>query len=133
MNRRLDVALVVAVAPISPASAADVGEILIEVGHSADVYGVTNNYGEVLSGGFPGCLLPTQTRKPRVPPGRPAATWTAASCTATEEAHQASDAESSGQDRLMPRGGVEKSGQLSVSILYIYARETFSCPVHRHN
>ena len=34
MNRRLD-------------------EILIEVGHSADVYGVTNNYGEVLSGGFP--------------------------------------------------------------------------------
>ena len=50
MNRRLDVALVVAVAPISPASAADVetevlGEILIEVGHSADVYGVTNNYG----------------------------------------------------------------------------------------
>ena len=33
MNRRLDVALVVA----------DVGEILIEVGHSADVYGVTNN------------------------------------------------------------------------------------------
>ena len=62
MNRRLEVALVVAVAPISPASAADVGEILIEVGHSADVYGVTNNYGEVLSGGFPGCLLPTQTR-----------------------------------------------------------------------
>ena len=87
MNRRLD-------------------EILIEVGHSADVYGVTNNYGEVLSGGFPGCLLPTQTRKPRVPPGRPAATWAAASCTATEEAHQASDAENSGQDRrLMPRGG----------------------------
>ena len=34
MNRRLDVALVVAVAPISPASAADVGEILIEVGHN---------------------------------------------------------------------------------------------------
>ena len=65
MNRRLDVA------PISPASAADVGEILIEVGHSADVYGVTNNYGEVLSGGFPGCLLPTQTRKPRVPRGDP--------------------------------------------------------------
>ena len=54
MNRRLDVALVVA----------DVGEILIEVGHSADVYGVTNNYGEVLSGGFPGCLLPTQTSSP---------------------------------------------------------------------
>ena len=71
MNRRLDVALVVAVAPISPASAADVGEILIEVGHNADVYGVTNNYGEVLSGGFPGCLLPTQTRKPRVPRGDP--------------------------------------------------------------
>ena len=40
-------------------------------GHSADVYGVTNNYGEVLSGGFPGCLLPTQTRKPRVPRGDP--------------------------------------------------------------
>ena len=39
MNRRHDVALVVAVAPISPASAADVGEILSEVGHSADVYG----------------------------------------------------------------------------------------------
>ena len=60
----------------SPASAADVeievlGEILIEVGHSADVYGVTNNYGEVLSGGVPGCLLPTQTRKPRVPRGDP--------------------------------------------------------------
>ena len=71
MNRRLEVALVVAVAPISPASAADVGEILIEVGHSADVYGVTNNYGGVLSGGFPGCLLPTQTRKPRVPRGDP--------------------------------------------------------------
>ena len=76
MNRRRDVALVVAVAPISPASAADVeievlGEILSEVGHSADVYGVTNNYGEVLSGGFPGCLLPTQTRKPRVPRGDP--------------------------------------------------------------
>ena len=77
MNRRRDVALVVAlvvaVAPIAPASAADVDiEVLvIEVGHSADVYGVTNNYGEVLSGSIPGCLLPTQARKPRFPRGDP--------------------------------------------------------------
>ena len=133
MNRRLEVALVVAVAPISPASAADVGEILIEVGHSADVYGVTNNYGEVLSGGFPRCLLPTQTRKPRVPRGDPQRRGAAASCTSAEEAHQSSDAESSGQDRrLMARGGASRKAVNFQFLYYIYiARETLFCPTHK--
>ena len=57
-------------------------------------------------------------------PARPAATWAAASCTSAQEAHQASDAESSGQDRrLMPRGGGASRKAVNFQFLYyIYMR-----------